>query len=158
MDNRKVSPGMARVYEVKEIWNQHQEVIRLIVLGYGNNEIAEIVGYTPQTISNIRNSPIVKERIADLQRGIDTRTMDIASRVRDFEPIALAHLEQIILGNVEGVSAGLRAKTCENYLSRGGHGTVQKVASISMSLTRDDIEEIKARAKSAAMESGAMVV
>jgi hypothetical protein len=67
-------------------------------------------------------------------------------------------LELIIQGKIEGVSPALRAKTCENYLSRGGHGTVQKIASVSGSLSREDIEELKQRAKDAALQQGAMEV
>lgn len=156
MDRRRIGPGEAREYEVKEIWYQHQEIIRLIVLGYGNIEIGEMTGYSAQTISNIRNSPVVRERVAQLQGELDHRTLDIVERVREFEPIALEHLEKIILGKVQGVSPALRAKTCENYLSRGGHGTVQKIANIPSALTRDDIEELKRRAKEAAMDQGAM--
>jgi hypothetical protein len=152
-DGRKVEE---RVYEVKEIWYQHHEIIRLIVLGYGNVEISNLTGYTPQTISNIRNSPIVRERISELQGELDSRTLNIVERVREFEPIALAHLELIIQGKVEGVSPALRAKTCENYLSRGGHGTVQKIASVSGTLTREDIEDLKRKAKEAALQQGAM--
>ena len=152
-DRRKVQE---RSYEVKEIWYQHNEIIRLIVLGYGNGEIAEMTGYTPQTISNIRNSPIVRERVDELMHGADTRMLDIQARVREFEPIALEHLERIILGEVEGVSPALRAKTCENYLARGGHGPVQKLSSVSTSLSREDIEELKRQAKNVALEQGAM--
>jgi hypothetical protein len=156
-DKRKVPLGQDRVYEVKEIWYQHQEIIRLMVLGYGNIEIADMTGYTPQTVSNIRNSPIVRERVEELQEGADERTLDIMDRVRQFEPIALKHLELIIQGKVEGVSASLRARTCENYLSRGGHGTVQKIASVSGTLSREDIEDLKQRAKDAAREQGSLV-
>lgn len=157
-DMRRVEPGTHRTYEVKEIWDTHQEIIRLIVLGYGNVEIADMVGYTPQTVSNIRNSPVVRERIEELQSAVAHRTVDIAARVRAFEPVALEHLEQIILGRVQGVSEALRAKTCENYLSRGGHGTVQKIAAVSGTLTREDIEALKQRAKDAARAQGAMEV
>lgn len=162
-DLRKVNRelGEHRTYEVKEIWDKHQEIIRLVVLGYGNIEIAEITGYTPQTISNVRNSPIVRERIRELQGEVDHRTVDIMARVREFEPIALEYLERIIMGQVEGVSPALRAKTSENYLSRAGHGTVQKIAAVSGTLTREDIEDLKQRkeeAKSAALAQGAMEV
>jgi DNA-binding MarR family transcriptional regulator len=157
MDGRR-NLSRDRVYEVKEIWNQHQEIIRLVVLGYGNVEIAELTGYTPQTISNIRNSPIVRERIEELQGQLDRRTIDITARVREFEPVALEHLERIIRGEVEGVSPALRAKTCENYLSRGGHGTVQKIASMSGTLSREDIEDLKKRAKEAALAAGSIAM
>jgi hypothetical protein len=157
-DLRRVAIGERRVYEVKEIWDKHKDVINLIVLGYGNIEIAEMTGYTPQTISNIRNSPIVRERIQELQGEVEYKVVDIAARVREFEPVALEYLERVIMGQAEGVSASLRARTAENYLSRGGHGTVQKISSVSAALTREDIEELKQRAKSAALEHGAMEV
>jgi hypothetical protein len=157
-DKRRIEEGGERFYEVKQIWDQHQEIIRLIVLGYGNIEIGEMTGYSPQTVSNIRNSPVVRERIAELQGALDKRVIDINARVREFEPVALEYLERIIRGEVEGVAPALRAKTAENYLSRGGHGTMQKIASISGTLTRDDIEDLKRKAKEAAMDHGAIVM
>ena len=55
-------------YKVQEVWQQHQEIIRLIVLGHDDEVIAEKIGYTLQTINSIRNSPIVRERIKQLMR------------------------------------------------------------------------------------------
>ncbi len=147
-----------REYDIKQLWESHQEVCRLLVLGWNNMQIAEELHITPQTVSNIRNSPMAREHLEKLQNGRDEETTLIHKRVQQFAPVALKLLEDIIEGKREDASVGLQARTAENYLGRAGHGTIQKSVSVSTTLTRNDIEAIKERGRSAAREQGVMVV
>ncbi len=147
-----------REYDIKQLWDSHQEILRLLVLGKNNQQVAEELGITPQTVSNVRNSPLARERLQELQNGRDAETTQIHKRVQQFVPVALKLLEDIIEGKREDASIGLQARTAENYLGRAGHGTIQKIVSHSSTLSRDDIEAIKERARSAAREQGVMVV
>lgn len=135
---------------VSEMWDMHHEIARLILLGRNNVRIAEELKISPQTVSNVRNSPVVQEHLAIMQGARDADTIDLAKEIKNIAPDALMLLKNIVKGENDGVNAsiGLRARTAENMLARVGHGVPHKIQSESVSfvLTSKDIADIKARA------------
>jgi hypothetical protein len=146
-----------RQYNVKSLWDHHQQMLRLIALGRSNVEIAEAMDCTPQSVSNLRNSPVAKVKLEQLKRTLDEEAVDIGTRIQEFAPVALRLLEDVISGRDPDASISLRAKYASLHLSRAGFGEVKKVASINTHLTRDDIEDIKRRAVDAANDAGLLV-
>lgn len=142
-----------RNYEIKSLWANHEQMLRLVALGHSNEHIAQTCGVTSQTVSNVRNSPIAKGKLEQLRGALDAEAIDIGARIQEFAPVALRLLEDVISGEVEAPIA-IRAKYASVHLGRAGHGEVTKIASVSTHLTRDDIEAIKLRAVSAASEAG----
>jgi transcriptional regulator with XRE-family HTH domain len=147
-----------RQYNVKQLWEAHHEMLRRLALGESNGEVARALGITPQTVSNIRNSPMGREKLNALQEGIDKDMVIISRRIEKFAPVALDLLEGIIEGREEEASIQLRAKSAESYLGRAGYGPVHKVHSLRETLSRSDIERIKERAINAARNAGALAV
>lgn len=154
LNDRRFVPK--RSYEVKNVWEHHQQMLRLVALGHSNNAVAEATGVTPQTISNLRNSPIAQPRLEHFRKELDREAIDIGAKITAFAPTALRLLEDIITGEVEAPIA-IRAKYASAHLGRAGYAEIRKVASINTHLTRDDIEAIKQRALMAADEAGLIV-
>ena len=75
-------------------------------------------------------------------------------RIQQFAPIAEQFLEDLITGKLEGASVALRAKYANLALARAGHGEIRNISIAHATLTKEDIEQIKARAQKAATESG----
>lgn len=142
-----------RQYEVKSLWENHHSMLRMLALGRSNTDIAAAHGVTPQTISNLRNSPIARTKLSSLRETLDNEAIDIGTRIQEFAPTALRLLEEVISGEVEAPIA-IRAKYASVHLGRAGFGEVHKVASINTHLSRDDIELIKLRALEAASDAG----
>lgn len=142
-----------RSYNIKTLWQQHDLMLRMIALGRQNVEIAEALGCSAQQVSNVRNSPVAKLKLADLRQQLDEEAIDIGARIQEFAPTALAVLEDVIAGRTEATIA-IRAKYASAHLGRAGYGEVKKVASINTHLSRDDIEAIKQRSVAAAQEAG----
>ena len=138
-----------RRYNVQALWEKHHEITRQIVLGRTNGAIAADIGCTPQTVSNVRNSPLAKSEIARLSEQRDEVTMNIARRIEEFAPVALELIENIVRGRMPDASIGLRAKLAAGQLARAGYGEVHKVQALHATLSRSDIEEIKQRALAA---------
>ena len=141
-----------RRYNIKELWDKHREIARQLVLGGTNVGIASVVGCTPQTVSNVRNSPIGQAELERLHGARDDETVNIAKRIEEFAPVALELLENIMTGKQPGASVALRAKVATGHLGRAGYGEVHKVHALHGYVTKDDLEEIKARALSAMFE------
>ena len=146
MDERFVENGR-RKYNVQAIWERHQEMIRQIVVGRTNVEIAGTIGCTPQTVSNLRNSPVAKLEIDRLSMQCDASVTDLSQRIEEFAPVALNLIENIIRGTMQDASLSLRAKLANSHLARAGYGEVHKVQSLHAHLSRGDIEGIKERAR-----------
>ena len=145
-----------RQYEVKNVWEHHQQMLRLLALGHSNNAVAEATGVTPQTISNLRNSPVAQPRLEHFRKELDREAIDIGAKITEFAPVALRLLEDVITGAIEA-PISIRAKYASAHLGRAGYAEIRKVAAITSHLTRDDIEAIKMRALDAASEAGLVV-
>ena len=143
-----------RRYDIKVLWEKHHEIARQVVLGRTNVDIANSIGCTPQTVSNVRNSPLAKAKIDSLNESRDEETVSIAKRIEEFAPVALELLEEIVSGNIPEASIALRAKVASSHLGRAGYGEVHKAHILSQHLSREDIERIKMRAVSAAQNAG----
>ena len=134
---------------MQALWEKHHEIVRQVVLGRNNVDIADAIGCTPQTVSNVRNSPIAKEEIGRLSEGRDSATVDIARRIEEFAPVALTLIERIVRGQMPEASMALRAKLASSQLARAGYGEVHKVQALHAHLSRSDIDAIKERAQRA---------
>lgn len=148
LDKRFVRGGR-RNYNIKALWEKHQEIARQVVLGRSNGAIAAELGCTKQVVSDVRNSPIGQAEIDRLSRGRDESVMSISQRIEEFAPVALELIENIVKGRVPGASIALRAKLAGGQLARAGYGEVRKVQALHAHLGRDDIEAIKRRAQEA---------
>ena len=137
--------GNGRKYEIQNLWDVHHEIIRLIVLGYRNTEIAAIVGCSPQTVSLTRNSAICKERIRTLRMERDENTVDVLKTLEGEAPKALELLQKVRSGELSD-DIKLRVSVAQDLLSRAGYAKVQKVKGTMMHglVTEEVIERIKA--------------
>lgn len=162
-DGRRRVPGAPKkCYQVTEMWDMHHEIARRVVLGQTNVAIANALSVSPTLVSNVRNSPVVQQKM-DLLRGTrDAETVDIAAQIKEIAPDALEVLRQVIEdGEVSGekIPARLRAHHSEKLLDRAGFGA-PKIIQGSMlhgHFTKDDIDEIKGRAETLGLMSGTVV-
>jgi FixJ family two-component response regulator len=140
------------------MWELHHEIARRILLGQKNTVIAESLHCNPQTVSLVRNSPIVKDKIAIMEGAADANAVDVATRIRELAPEALDVLEEVMRAK-ETASMALRAKVAESVLDRAGHSAVRTIKSegIHAHLSLDDLNTIKQRAIEKAREAGIVV-
>lgn len=142
---RVALPDGMRKYEIKKILDEHRGVIRMILLGHNNTEIGEATGYTPQEISYIRNSSVVREQLDYMNEGFDRGAVDIKKRIQEEAPGALDTLIELM----KVAKDDIRAKVAIDLLDRAGHAPITRMQAEIMHLTTDDIAEIKNRARSA---------
>jgi len=149
-DQRKNNGEGRRHWVASEMWDLHHEITRRLVIGQKNVDIARALSITPQTVSNVKNSPIVQEHMS-IMRGVrDADTIDLAKEIKEIAPVALELLKDIIKGDNDGAQASinLRAKEANGMLARVGHGIPHRIQSesVSLHLTSEDISDIKQRA------------
>ena len=137
-----------RTFQVNEIRDQHHEIIRRLILGQNCRFIADQIGVSSATVNNVKNSPVVQERMGILNAKRDQQTLDVASHIDRIAPKSIQLLEEIITGTGAGTEApiSLRARTAENNLDRAGYGAVKKFQGAVGHFTGDDIEKLKQEA------------
>ena len=149
-DNRR-APGGRKGWQIAEMWDKHHEIARYLVMGYSNEDIAKLVGVTAQTISNVKNSPVVQDKIAVMRAVRDVECMDLQKEIASLAPIAIKRMREALeSGTVLGkeVNAVAILKEANSILDREMGKAVQRIDSrnTSMTLTLEDIEDIKNRA------------
>ena len=73
-------------YKIRQIWENHHEIARRLVAGEKAIDIANDMGYSPNVISYTRHSPIVKEKIAELNPLRDAETAELARHIAELAP------------------------------------------------------------------------
>ena len=151
--------GRKRTWQVENIWDLHHAIKRRVFLGQKNKEIAEALGCCPQTVSNVRNSPVIEEELAIMHGAADADSIDLAQEIRKIAPESLKLIKNVITGKEESASIALRVKAAESNLDRAGFAPpkVVKTDNIHTFLTTDEIASIKEQALKKAKESNDIV-
>lgn len=142
-------------WQVAEMWDFHHEIARRLILGQNNKEIAEALNCTDVQVSNVKNSPVVKDKLTIMRAVRDAGTIDLAKEIADLAPIALQRIREAIeTGSILGreVSASLILKESNGILDRDQGKAIQRIdtRNVHGHFTLEDIERIKERAKALA--------
>lgn len=143
-----------RAYEPKKLSERHRNVLRLYALGYTIDEIAKKLNYTKAAVGYVVNSKAGQFHTELIRNKVDEEIFDAAKRVRKLAPMALDVIEDILSDSE--VPSAVRLRAAQDALDRAGYGAVKKmdIRSTSLSLTPNDLDEIKMQALSRAMGSG----
>jgi hypothetical protein len=149
IDNRR-NPDGNQNYDVTRIWENHNEIIRLLVAGVSPTAIARSLNITTQTVSNVRNSPLAQQRIAELSAQRDAEAVDIAKRVAEIAPLAVDVLKKHLIDALENDEDDKDKARIGTTAALGllDHAVPKKVEGRVMHghITLDRINEIKQKA------------
>lgn len=167
-DRRRKPPGERKTYDIKQLWNRNHEILNLSVLGLKAEQVAEIVGVTPATVSNTVNSTLGKRKMAAMRGSRDAETLDMAMRIKKVSEKCLDFLDSAMEdevydaeGNLVQVSVSSKiaiARHVLNDLSGLKAPTRIEGRMAHAHLTLDEIEELKVRARRVAEELDAKEV
>lgn len=155
-DRRKRSNGKRRVFAVNEMTELHHEIARRILLGQKNVDIAEDLNCVPQTVSNVRNSPVVQSKLGEMVKKRDERAVNIIEEVNRRLPRALEILDEVLYDETGELPLSMRVKEANTLLDRKEkiEGLGQRHFHAHAMLSDEDLENIKRRALEAGMRSG----
>lgn len=80
-NNSTPETGMGEGWQLKELKPKHKEVCSLLAQGLGRNDVARIVGITPEYVTMLVKQPIVKEYMGEMAQlaGIQLDAMFVKS-------------------------------------------------------------------------------
>lgn len=146
--DNQIEKDQQSCYSVKALWSRHKKILRLLSTGqYSRNEIAENIGVTPQTVSNIANSALGKETLEILTGASDAEAVDLMARFKALAPVALSIQQELLME--EGTPKRLKNDIANKILDRSGYQPVSRNINLNVdkNLNRAEIKEIKRRAK-----------
>jgi len=160
-DLRRTGDKKKKGYQISEMWDSHHEIARLLILGEKGTDIAKKLNCSVGLVSNVRNSPVVKDKMAVMRAARDAGTIELSREIRDLAPIAIQRLKEALTeGTILGkeLSASAIAKEANNIIDREQGKAIQRVDSrnIHGHFTMSDIDRIKEKAKKLAGETGQM--
>jgi len=142
LDGRRV---LKPTYELKEMRSIHREIVRLLVAGLKQTEIAEALNIHKQTVSNVSNNPIVMRQIKMLQEAKDANAAK-PTALDDLRPDAITALEELVNDNDEKAKA-VRLSAARDILDRTDGKPVQRVETQQTSVILAHIQQLKAKAR-----------
>ena len=109
-----------RKYQIQGMSDKHHAIKRLVILGYGNKEIAKQVGCTPENICQITGSELFKQEIAIMKTAADCTTLEISQAIQEEGPKCLELLTAVRDNKLDGETchAALRVKVAQDMLDR----------------------------------------
>lgn len=151
-DRRRNGDKAGGGFVLTEMWECHHEIARRLLLGQKATEIARDMNITPQTVSNVRNSPVVKDKLAIMRAARDAGSVELAKEIQDLAPIALQRVREALEdGTVLGkeVSAVGILKEANSLLDREIGKPTQRIDTRNMHghFTLADIDRIKEKAR-----------
>ena len=126
------------------LWERQKEIMRRLVAGDRQVDIAREMQMTQSRMSIICNSPAFKTQLERLSMGADNNALDVQDRVTALSSDAMSVLEDV-LQNGEGLTKKLQVEVAKDIMDRAGHGAVKKTATITATLGADDIAEMRQR-------------
>lgn len=132
-----------RQYNIKTISQKHREMIRRLLLGQSNIEIAEALDVTPQTVSNVKNSPIVQEKLEHMQTILDAETLDVSVRIQQLSHDAVAVYQQLL--HSPNSKEETKRMVAKDVLDKAGYKAPDK--HLHAHMTGEQIDEIVRRGK-----------
>lgn len=139
-------PTTHRKYQVEQMWEVHHEVVRLALIGMKSVDIADHLGISPVMVSYTLRSPIVQEKMNQLQAVRDIDAIDVAKEIQELAPQAVRVLGELL----ECELPNIRMKAATDVLDRAGHAAVRtiKTENLHAHFSSEEIADIKNRAKS----------
>jgi hypothetical protein len=147
---------------LQKLVSKHKQLARLLVGGNSQSEIARLLNYDKSTVSRLARDPLVIREMQRLQEIADVNATacvpGIPEKIREGAHKGTEILQKILDDERNDPEIlKLKSNVALELLSRAGYSAIKQVrveqSSLSAHFTREDIDEIKQRAKSVAMDN-----
>lgn len=139
----RVPSGDIPAQPLTHLWERHKEIIRRLVAGERQVDIAKDLQMTQSRMSIICNSPAFKSQLARMSEGADSSALSVQDRITNLSVDAISVLEDALQEDILPIKE--KAKVAQDMLDRAGHSAVKKVHTIQETLTQADIDEMRLR-------------
>ena len=148
MPKLNLEHGKSNKLDIHRLWGKQKEILRMVASGlYTNKEIANTLGCSQQTVTNILRSALGQQTVEMLQGAADQDCINVMSKLNQLAPIAVAVQEEMLLD--ENTDPKLKHRIADKIIDRNIGTPVARSISMNLNqgLSREDLDKIKNRAK-----------
>lgn len=132
-------------YTLQKMNQLHHEIVRRIVAGQKDHQIAKSLGVSKAMVKYTKESPIVKQKLEILMGERDASAIEVRKHIENLAPLALDELQKMM--TEESTSDRTRMKIAQDVLDRAGFKPANVNVNAQTKLDKNDISEAKERAK-----------
>jgi hypothetical protein len=144
---------------LKELSDNHRNMLRLMFNGASNSEVAEETGFTKEMVSLVRRSDVAQERLSEMHAVADEDAISVQQRITALVPAAIAIYRETI--EQEGGDIKDKLRAADAICDRGGlpkqSATTITGAVAHTHASTSEIMALKQQAIQAAREMGLLV-
>lgn len=107
---------------IKEMKERHFEIMRRLVAGELQTDIAHSLNMTDSWISIVIASPVFQVELAKLREVANGNAADVGARLTKLAPDAMSVLERAIRDKAVDISIMQQVSVARDVLDRAGHG------------------------------------
>jgi len=124
-----------------------------MAVGMTDTQINQITGYSLPHLNTLRRSPAFQGLLMFFCAERDDGVGELKAKIEGIADRALDRVAEVIFDDerVEKLSSESLRRITTDLLDRCGHSPVQKVASVSVGMTLQEIREMKAALRQPAM-------
>lgn len=138
-----IDSSRQKEWELQRLRGVHFSIIRLHCAGLRNVEIAERLGITSATVTNVLNSEVGRQQIAIIQATRTGTFVETQTHIEELAPVAVLTLGNVLLD--PAAKHGDKIRAADSLLDRAGFK--QPDRTVHEYLSSDDLEDIKKRAR-----------
>ena len=132
-------------YTLQKMNQMHHEIVRRIVAGQKDHEIAKALDISKAMVKYTKESPIVQQKLDIMMGARDASAVEVRKQIEALAPLALHEMSKIMVD--EDASEAVRSKIGMDILDRAGFGAVDWKGDVNK-LSKDKISELKSKARS----------
>ena len=143
----RVPSGDAPAQPLTHLWERHKEIIRRLIAGDRQKDIADDLGMTYGRMSIICNSPAFMSQLRRMSEDADSQALSVQDRIKVLSEDAMSIMEDVLQqGDKLNVPIKTQISVAQDVLDRAGHGAVKKVHNLNESvLNADDLEDMRVK-------------
>lgn len=121
----------------------HHDIARLLASGLRPTEVSAATGYSPSRIATLQNDPSFKELLAFYSAKNDEVFVDVRKRLATLGLDAAGELSDRLVDKPETFTNTQLIELTKASLDRAGYNPVAKSLNASVSISSDELAEIK---------------
>lgn len=121
----------------------HHEIAQLLAQGLSETEVSAITSYSLSRISILKRDPSFKDLVAFYQKQKTEQFVDVQKRLATLSLDAIGEIQERLAEKPDSISTSQLIELSKVTLDRAGYSPVAKSQNISVSMSAEELRELR---------------
>lgn len=121
----------------------HHEIAQLLAQGLSETEVSAITSYSLSRISILKRDPSFKDLVAFYQKQKTEQFTDVQKRLATLSLDAIGEIQERLAEKPDSISTSQLIELSKVTLDRAGYSPVAKSQNISVSMSAEELRELR---------------